>query len=130
VILKVELHWHGYGTMKDAIKENKGDKGNAVYVLADGEGHPLYIGKPKNAVGFLGRYSGNEGLIDSALYGTGKRVFVAKTDGKVTDDVERLLIFEEKGAGASLSNQRIPKTRPTLVVKHGGEIPNFRYLAL
>jgi hypothetical protein len=89
----VQLTWRRFDGMVAATKAFKACA--CVYVIADPNGTPLYIGVSK-ALGELRYRGGTAAAFDAALHGSGNIIFVAESTVGDCEQVEKALIWAEK----------------------------------
>jgi hypothetical protein len=128
---KVTLNWEKWPSMGEAIRSELGrkHKTSVVYCIADPELCPLYIGKsniPKG--GFYERYGGWDRMIDAAMAGTNKQIFVAETKPSLNTELEKFLIAKEQEAKGCQFNKRVLISKVEFNINHLGNMPHFRYL--
>ncbi len=130
--MKIELMWKKFNRMDEVIRGSEFGKAcGVVYLLADSEGKPLYIGSSK-CNPFYERYQGHDGIIDAALDGSDKHIFIAKINPESSEEVEKFLINKEWLSGKRLFNKKKfqnlnPKEIADLEIRHSGDKPNFSY---
>jgi len=106
-----------------------------VYVIADPEGRPLYIGRAtgKKYRGFGERYVGNAGSLSAIAHGSGNRLYVGKIKGRQIREwykgLEKELIALESRHTRGRHpryNVQFKSAQPDGVrLRHTGEVPRF-----
>ena len=122
----------------DAIWDAPESWKRSVYVVADRDGVPLYIGKATGEKwpGIGNRYWGQTGALSALGHGSRNRVHVGRILGKPRlqwyADLELELIARERKATKSASpvyNREKGRRRPTAVqLRHKGRVPRFAHL--
>ena len=106
-----------------------------VYVIADPEGRPLYIGRArgKKYRGFGERYVGNSGSLSAIAHGSGNRLYVGKIKGRQIRNwykgLEKELIALEsrdtRGQHPRYNVQFKSAQSDGVRLKHTGKVPRF-----
>lgn len=134
ILEQVELKWKAFETWSDVI-ENSEYEFPCVYVLADRDGKPLYIGKATQerrtingklwAGELRARYHGAMKVLNASMKGTGRSIYITRVESKERGKViEAQLIFENAPIYNDNQKKNPPENR--LDLKHSGTHPKFK----
>ena len=129
----VILNWIRFPKWVDILKDKRYEF-PCVYVLAEKNGTPLYIGKATSKVrtkggttwsgGLRQRYYHDWTVLDACMKGTGRHLFIAKVDPRKGGRVERQLIYENKPKYNENGKTTTPKT--SMILIHKGTSPKLK----
>ena len=132
----VKLDWLRFTTWTEALDGESNYQFPCVYILAEKNGKPLYIGKASRrrketkgriyAGGLRARYFHDWTVLDACMEGTGRSIFIAEVDPKNVRHVEAQLIYENQPKYNTNSKASPPKS--SIVLKHSGVKPSFASL--
>jgi hypothetical protein len=120
-----KFRWNRFRKWDEACDEKYGFP--SVYVIADKDGKPLYIGSTERkngrfAGGLNGRYYADWDALDASMDGSGNFVFVAEVNASQAKIIETQLIYYCK------PKYKVgKKVAPTnlLVLNHEGDCPSL-----
>lgn len=132
---EVELNWIRFSKWVDVLNDKDGKYGfPCVYVLAEKDGTPLYIGKAATkrrvkggtlwAGGLRARYYHDWTVLDASMKGTGRHIFIAEADSRKASGIERQLIYENKPEYNGNDKTTTPVT--SMVLIHKGTPPRLK----
>lgn len=133
--LEVELEWIRFSKWVDVLDDKDGRyEFPCVYVLAEKDGTPLYIGKAatkrrvKGGITWSGglrqRYYHDWTVLDACMKGTGRHIFITKVDQRKASRIEKQLIYENKPEYNESGKTTPPKT--SLMLIHKGARPKLK----
>ena len=132
----VKLDWLRFTTWTEALDGESNYQFPCVYILAEKNGKPLYVGKAatkrrvKGDTPWAGRlrarYYHDWTVLDACMEGTGRSIFIAEVDPKNVRHVEAQLIYENQPKYNTNSKASPPKS--SIVLKHSGVKPSFASL--
>ena len=132
----VKLDWLRFTTWTEALDGESNYQFPCVYILAEKNGKPLYVGKAATkrrvkgdtpwAGGLRARYYHDWTVLDACMEGTGRSIFIAEVDPKNARLVEAQLIYENQPKYNTNSKASPPKS--SMVLKHSGVKPSFASL--
>ena len=131
----VELNWIRFSKWVDVLDDEDGKyEFPCVYILADKDGTPLYMGKATSKVrtkegttwsgGLRQRYFHDWTVLDASMKGTGRHIFIAEVIPRKAGEVERQLIYENKPT-YNENGKRTPPKR-NLILIHKGNRPKLK----
>ncbi len=131
----VELNWIRFSKWVDVLNDKDGRyEFPCVYVLAEKDGTPMYIGKAATktrvkgdtlwAGGLRQRYYHDWTVLDASMKGTGRLIFIAEVDSRKASGIERQLIYENKPEYNENGKTKIPLT--SMILIHKGAPPRFK----
>ena len=132
----INLKWLQFTTWKEVLDGEEDYQFPCVYILAEKNGKPLYIGKTtskkreKNGKTWAGslraRYFHDWTVLDACMEGTGRLIFIAEVDPDNAKLVEAQLIYENQPKYNKNSKAYPPKS--SIVLKHSGVKPSLASL--
>ena len=131
----VELDWVKFSKWADVLNDKDGRyEFPCVYVLAEKDGTPLYIGKAATkrrvkggttwAGGLRQRYYHDWTVLDACMKGTGRHIFIAEVDQRKANAIEKQLIYENKPEYNENGKTTAPETSMELI--HKGASPKLK----
>ena len=132
--LQVKLKWIRFQKWKDVLDSEDGKyEFPCVYVLAEKNGIPLYIGQAarkrryKNGKlwsgGLRARYNNAVAVLDASMAGTGRQIFIAEVEQKLAKKIEKQLIYENKPEYNLIGKINPPKENIKMI--HQGTKPKL-----
>lgn len=132
---RIELKWLMFSSWKEIIENDEGKyEFPCVYVVADSNNVPLYIGATTQkqrekdgklwAGGIRARYYHDWTVLDACMEGTGKSVYITEVPKDVAFKIEKQLIYENKPKYNT--NQKTEPPKKQFELHHRGKFPNFR----
>ena len=131
----IKLIWIRFDTWEKVMNaEDAKYEFPCVYVLAENDGTPMYIGstrsrlhdlhgKPRSG-GLRSRYKQAWSVLDACMKGTGRTVYVALVERELAYGIERQLTYDNKPEHNKQNKETPPKIRFNLV--HTGSPPVFK----
>ena len=136
--MTITVGWRKLRFTREMLDESDDIWKRCVYVIADSEGRPLYIGRATGAKyrGFGERYVGNSGPLSAIAHGSRNRLYLGRIQEKSDRDtyvrLERELIALESrdtGGRHPLYNRQHKSATPEgFRLKHRGSYPRFYHL--
>lgn len=132
---EVELNWIRFRKWKDVLDSEDGKyEFPCVYILAENDGTPLYIGKAATkprvkrdtlwSGGLRARYYQAVKVLDASMAGTGRYIFIAEVDSRKAGGIEKQLIYENKPEYNENGKTKTPLS--TMILIHKGTPPKLK----
>ena len=133
--LTVELDWVKFSKWADVLDDKDGRyQFPCVYVLAEKDNTPLYIGKAATRTrvkggtawsgGLRQRYYHDWTVLDACMKGTGRHIFIAKVNQRKASGIEKQLIYENKPKYNKNGKTTAPKA--SMILFHKGTPPKLK----